>query len=457
MLKFRLRFLPLAILLFLMAGSFSNPLLAKTSKPIVTVDGRKIAVLEIRHRLQRLLQELGEPRWSRRELDRLTKSVAAYLRALSGRQYDKTLAALRRGDRYRPMIRAKLARAGLPLAFEALPMAESAYRFNVRSRTGARGLWQYMPASARHYGLRVGRKVDQRTDPARATDAAVKYLKYLNRKFGDTSILLSVAAYNAGEGRIARVIRKSGVKGGRRGYSHVLRYLPKETRGYVPEFLAAALILKDPAQFGFPVNRQKPHHYIQVRQPLPVRKIASISGVPLVKLQRLNPELKSFRKTPTSNYLVRLPSQAARRLAKNLPRARHWKPVSQPIALGIGSPAKGARKPANRPARTRPGTRLMYQVRRGNHLGGIAKMFGVRLADLRRVNQLKGNRIRVGQRLHIPVKRPLSRKKYRVRAGDNLGRIARRLGVPIRHLQFVNGVTNPRRLQPGQNLYYYQS
>jgi len=425
---------------------------AKTPKPIVTVSGKKISTAEISRRLHRLLRELGEPRWSKRELNRLTRSVSAYLRAFTGRQYEKTLDALRRGDRYRPMIRGKLARAGLPLAFEALPMAESAYRFDARSRSGARGLWQYMPASARHYGLKVGRRVDQRADPARATDAAVKYLKFLNRKFARTSVLLTIAAYNAGEGRISRVIRRSGVRGRRRGYSHVLRYLPKETRGYVPEFLAAALILKDPAYFGFPVRRERKYRYVQIRNPMSVRKLSSLAGLRPSTLLRLNPELKRYRKTPVSNYFIRLPAKAARRLDGRLATVRIFSPLMPQIALD-DTPARESSPAKN----GRPG--LIYEVKRGNNLGSIARMFGVSVRQLRRANRLRGNHIVAGQKLVIPGHKAarLVRRHYRVRRGDNLGVIAKRLGVPVKHLMFVNGVRDPRRLRPGQRLFYYAS
>ncbi len=460
----------LSLLLIFLVG-FTATLEAKTPKPIVTASGKTISTTDVRHRLQRLLRELGEPRWSRRELNRLTRTVSAYLRAFTGRQYDKTLAALRRGDRYRPMIRAKLARAGLPLAFEALPMAESAFRFNARSRTGARGLWQYMPASARHYGLKVGRKVDHRTDPARATDAAIKYLKYLKRKFQKTSVLLAVAAYNAGEGRIAKVVRRSGVKNRRRGYSHVLRFLPRETRGYVPEFLAAALILKDPKHFGFPVSQQQSYRFAQVRNPMPVTKLARLAKLSVGKLKSLNPELRKYRRIPTSNYLVRLPAKAAWRLDQKLPSTKLWKPAGVQIAL---APAAGKFRQSTAKAKassvkvakaktvtkTKASTasnRLVYQVKKGNYLGGIAKMFGVSVQALRKANNITGNHIKVGQSLIIPVNKTLTRKFYRVRSGDNLGLIARRLGVPIKQLKFINGVTNPRRLRPGQQLYYYDS
>lgn len=435
-------------LLFLFFSGFSAQALAKTSKPIITATGQKVSFADSRKRLTTLLHELGEPKWSSKELKRMTQSVHAYLSAFSGRQYDKTLAALQRGDRYRPMIRAKLARSKIPLAFEALPMAESAYRFDARSRAGAVGLWQFMPASARHYGLHVGKKLDQRTDPARATDAGVKYLKFLNKKFGKTSVLLSVAAYNAGEGRIARVVRKSGLKRGKRGYSHVVRHLPKETRGYVPEFLAAALILKDPDHFGFPVSKHRTYNYVQIVDPLSVKKIAKITQLAVKKVQQLNPELKKYSRTPTNNYIVRLPSKAALRLHKKNSKTKVWKPATNPLAFNLSS--KNTQL-----AGKKSSSDLIYTVRQGNNLHGIAKIFSVSIKDIRKKNSIQGNTIWVGQALSIPGSKALKKKTYRVKSGDNLGQIARRLGVPIQQLKFANGVTNPRRLRPGQKLIYY--
>ena len=420
---------------------------AHAAQTIVTATGQSISKVDIRRRLYRLLRELGEPRWTRRDLQRLNRSVFAYIAAFTGSRYQQTLRALQRGNRYRPMIRARLAQAGLPLTLEALPMAESAYRFSARSRKGARGLWQYMPASARRYGLKVGRHVDQRTDPARATDAAIRYLKYLQRKFGNHSILLAIAAYNAGEGRIAKIIRKSG----NRGYSGVARHLPRETRGYIPEFLAAALILKDPAHFGFPVARSQSFRYVQVARPLPLRTIARWAKMPVTRLKRLNPELKPFRRLPTSNYPIRLPTGAAHRVARKLAHESVWKPVSRVVAFDASATA------VNRSLAGTSKARIIYRVKKGNHLLGIAAMFGVDLEQLRKINHLRDNRIHAGQLLVIPTRKQLVEKSYRVRRGDSLGRIAKRLGIPVRHLKFINGVTDPRRLKPGQQLYYYET
>ncbi len=430
--------------LFVTAVLTAGPARAASDATLVTAAGTLVSENEIRRRLSRLVRDLGEPRRPRRALRRLNRSVFAYLKVFTGRNYFRTLTALQRGNRYRPMIRTMLARAGLPQALEALPMAESAYRFDARSRTGARGLWQYMPASARRYGLKVARGVDQRTDPVKATEAAVRYLKYLRNRFGN-STLLAVAAYNAGEGRIARIVRRSGF----RSYIRVVRFLPRETRRYVPEFLAAALILRDPGFFGFPVSGAPPYRYLQIPEPLPLGKVARWSGLPVARIRRLNPELRHCQRLPVSNYLLRLPATAARRAARHLGEERIWRPLGRTVAFrGDGSGAQVL-------ARNSAG-KLLYRVQKGNHLSGIARMFGVDVRRLREINHIRGNRIHVGQLLVIPTRRNFVQKRYRVRAGDSLEKIAKRLGIPLDHLKFVNGVTDPRRLKVGQQLFYYQ-
>lgn len=442
-------------LVLLSVSILTTEALARTPKPLVTSAGEEIPFSDTRQRLKGLLHKLGEPAWTPKELKRLSKSVHSYLRAFTGRQYDKTLEALQRGDRYRPMIRARLKDSGVPMEFEALPMAESAYRYDARSKAGARGLWQYMPASAKHYGLHVGRKLDQRADPLLSTDAAIKYLEFLNRKFKKVSVLLSVAAYNAGEGRIAKVVRRSGVKSGRRGYSRVVRFMPKETRGYVPEFLAAALILKNPDYFGFPVRQERKHQYVQLHEALTVNKISQLTKLSLKKIYQLNPELKKSRRTPTNNFIVRLPSNEAIKLNKKLAKTTLWQAVADPISLAALKRAPQMLQKVAEKSGGDTSRHIIYEVRKGNNLGGIAKLFDVSVGKLRSDNNFRNSNIHVGQSLVIPTKKSLDKKIYRVRPGDSLGRIAQRVGVSIQHLKFVNGVTNPRRLKLGQKLVYY--
>lgn len=424
----------------LIASNFIGNVAAGTP-PIVTMKGEEIFPVHVQDRLIRLLRELREPTWPKEEIVQIMNPVFSYLRAFTGRQFDRTLAALQRGDKYRPMIRKTISQYKLPLALDALPMAESAFRYDARSNQGAYGLWQFMPASARRYDLHVSSRLDERADPVRATHSALKYLKDINKKFGRISILLSIAAYNAGEGRIQGVVRKSGISRKAREYSRIVRFLPKQTRGYVPEFLAAALIIKDPAFFGFPVTKSYDHQYVQIPKAYPLDKLVKQANISSNTLYELNPELGKHKRTPTNNFILRLPNKAAIQLNKRMPTSITWQPASNPIDLKHQQKAK---------------TRLVYTVRTGNYLGGIADLFNISIKDLRKWNQIKGNNIKAGQRIVIYTKNPLMRKFYRVRSGDNLGYIAQTLGVSINHLMFINGMNKPPRLRIGNRLFYYE-
>jgi len=410
------------------------------TRPIITSKGEAIFPVQVQDKLVILLKALGEPNWSPQEIERIMDPVFSYLRAFTGHQYERTLAAMQRGDKYRPMIRKQLTKHKLPRALEALPMAESAFRYDARSNQGAYGLWQFMPASARRYKLQVNYRLDERADPLRATEAALQYLTDIHKKFGHISILLSIAAYNAGEGRMQKIISKSGITHKARGYSRVVRFLPKETRGYVPEFLAAALILKNPDFFGFPLSNKQKHHYVQIAQAQSLDKLVSLSSLTLNTLQQLNPELGKRSHTPTNNFILRLPHKAALQLNKRLPASLVWQPATHPIDLTPQIKAK---------------TSLVYTVRTGNHLGGIADLFNVGIKELRTWNKIKANQIKAGQRLVIHTQNPLMRKFYRIQSGDILGLIAQRLGISIEHLMFINGLNNPRRLKVGSRLFYY--
>ena len=424
----------------LIAGNFIGNVVAGT-RPIVTVNGEEIFPVHIQDRLVRLLRELGEPAWPKNEIVRMMNPVFSYLRAFTGRQFDRTLAALQRGDKYRPMIRMRLRKHKLPLALEALPMAESAFRYDARSSQGAYGLWQFMPETARRYDLHVSSQLDERADPLHATNSALKYLKDINKKFGRISILLTIAAYNAGEGRIQGVVGKSGISRKARGYSRIVRFLPKQTRGYVPEFLAAALIIKDPAFFGFPVSKSHDHRYVQIPKAYSLDKLVKLTNISSNTLYELNPELGKHERTPTNNFILRLPKKTAIQLNKHLPTSISWQPATNPIDLKYQRKAK---------------TQLVYTARTGNYLGGIADLFNIPIKDLRKWNQIKGNNIKAGQRIVIQTKSALIRKFYRIRSGDNLRSIAQTLGVSIYHLMFINGMNNPRHLRIGNRLFYYE-
>jgi len=185
------------------------------------------------------LPDLDHPRvesWIRRFTTTHRRSMAIYLQ---------------RKTRYEDMITTKLSRRGLPTDLVYLAMIESGFNPRAKSPVAARGLWQFMSPTARQYGLRVTRRVDERTNPARSTDAAIRYLSTLHRRFG--SWYLAAAAYNTGQGRVSRILRQETgrTKGTDADFYRIAHRLPKETRDYVPKLIAAARIGNDPAKYGF--------------------------------------------------------------------------------------------------------------------------------------------------------------------------------------------------------------
>ena len=230
--------------------------------------------------------------------------------------------ALSRGAKYLPSMRNILAREGLPEELAYLPLIESGYRPQAVSRAGAVGPWQFIPETGRRYGLRIDALVDERRDPIKSTEAASQYLKDLHEMFGDWE--LSLAAYNSGEYRVARILAaKQDVDDfwdmRERGY------LPSETSAYVPSFLAAVQIAKAPETYGFSTPRHTPEHYetVDVDRQVSLRAAADLCGVSTSELAELNPALRAGI-TP-SGYTLRVPAGKAEPLRVGL--ATYVEPV----------------------------------------------------------------------------------------------------------------------------------
>jgi len=217
--------------------------------------------------------------------------------------------ALGRSGKYVPAMTDTLIREGLPGELAYLPLIESGYRPQAVSPAGAVGPWQFIPETGKRYGLRIDSLVDERRDPIKSTEAAALYLKELHEMFGDWE--LSLAAYNSGEWRVARILANTGAPDfwsmRNRGY------LPSETSEYVPRFLAAVRIAKDPQEYGFeaPARSPAPFHFetVNVDRQLSLHTAAGLCGVQASELEELNPALR--RGITPSGYALRVPTGAA--------------------------------------------------------------------------------------------------------------------------------------------------
>jgi len=331
----------------------------------------------------------------------------------------------------------------LPPELIYLAMIESGLSSRARSSVGAVGPWQFMPGTAKMNGLATSWWLDERRDLEMSTHAAARYLKRLHDEFGDWALVL--AAYNSGEGRVRRQIRLTGHT------DYWQHRLPRQTVNYVPKFIAAARIGEDPAAYGFAIDPPRPLAYetLPVDDATDLGLIAECAGVDRARVLALNPGLLREATPPgVKAYPVRVPSGTAARAARELRKV----PSDQRL------------------------TWRRHRVERGETLSQIASRYGTSVRDIVRVNKMRdANLIRPGDQLLIPMPAELresaqarakekghyvppagyERVAYRVRQGDTLGHIARRLGVSVRHLRKVNGLHGDL-IKPGQSLYAYR-
>jgi membrane-bound lytic murein transglycosylase D len=225
---------------------------------------------------------------------------------------------------YGGMVRQKLRSRGMPEQLLYLAMIESGFSASATSPVAAAGLWQFLGATARHYGLSVDGWVDERRDPVRATDAALDYLEELHEEFG--SWYLAAAAYNAGPQRVATALRRLGSQDmtgedAETLYWRIIEDLPRETREYVPKILAAALLAEQAAHFGFDVEPDLPYLFDQVLVPggTPLTRVATALDVAPSLLRELNPHLIRGVTPPGRSFPVRIPLGESHRVMAALP------------------------------------------------------------------------------------------------------------------------------------------
>ena len=485
---------------------------------------------------------------------------------------------LERADTYFPMIEQILAEEGVPDELKYLALVESALNPRARSWAGAVGMWQFMAPTGRLYDLDVNPWVDERMDPEKSTYAAARHLRDLYETFGDWHLVL--AAYNAGTGRVRGAIRRAGYANSdtQPTFWDIYNFLPRETRNYVPMFIATSLVVSHPERFDITQTQQGTRYaydHVPVQGMHSLSEIAEMAGTSTSVIRALNPELRRNTLPPTENgYRVRLPqgtyhqfAQAYEALpdekkkpvsehvvrrgdvlgriastygisvrelmrANNLntstihPGQRLAVPVqnydgpmmadAEPVSVQYGSrlvrpiaPLNGARQQSTQQqqqrtpvvraadgsaarteteqpsaeasetdeaaseemaseaadasseaaeeeateAESQNETRVVYHVRRGDTLGGIASRYGVSVSNIRSWNNLSGSRIRAGQELVLhtgsePAAEPI---QYTVRSGDTLGQIANRHGVSSSELQRWNSLSGTV-IRPGQTL-----
>ncbi len=302
--------------------------------------------------------------------------------------------ALGRSLKYFPMIEAELDAAGIPLEFRILPVIESALIPTARSRMGAMGIWQFMLATGRNYGLEITSFVDQRRDPIAATKAACRYLQDMYRIFGDWT--LALAAYNCGPGNINKAIKRAG---GKRDFWEIYTYLPRETRNYVPIFIAMTYAFHFHNQHDIePQDILSPFETdtVMVNRIMHLEQISSTIDIPLDVLQTLNPQYKLdiIPANEEKGYALTLPRQEVPMFLVN--EQLIMSKDTTYLAQYMRTSKETGKVEFNIESTT-------YVVKRGDTLGGIAARHNVTVSQLMKWNNIKSTRsvIRPGQRLEI--------------------------------------------------------
>lgn len=361
---------------------------------------------------------------------------------------------------YFPMFERELDNYDIPLEVKYLAIVESALKPRAKSRVGATGLWQFMFATGKQFGLDVSSYVDERSDPIKSTEAASKYLASLYKIFGDWD--LALAAYNSGPGNVTKAIRRSG---GYTNYWNIRPYLPRETAGYLPAFLATMYIFEYAEEHGFHPQKTEFTYIetdtIHVKQMITLDQVSELTGIKMEELQFLNPSYKLdiIPFIEGKNYTLRLPREYIGGFVNN----------EEKIYAFVKSEFDKREKPLPQFLKTE--SQIRYKVRSGDYLGKIARRYGVRVSQLKRWNGLRNNNLRIGQRLTIyPTKPvlPLSKavaktsstkpvnngntKIYKVKTGDSLWSIAQIFsGVSIQNIKDWNDISGTK-LKPGMIL-----
>jgi membrane-bound lytic murein transglycosylase D len=333
------------------------------------------------------------------------KQVRSYLDLYTKSRRKQVSIMLGLSDYYFPMIEAKLDAHGLPLELKYLPIIESALNPVAKSKVGAQGMWQFMLGTAKLYKLNVNSYIDERLDPVRSTEVACAYLKELYSIFGDWHMV--IAAYNCGPGNMKKAIQRSG---GKKNYWDVFYYLPSETRGFVPAFIAATYIMNYSQDHGF--SAVKPNFpivsdTIMVRQELHLGQVSEVLGIDLPTLQMLNPKYRrKILPAAGGPYDLRLPEDKIGSFIAYQDSILMYK---QGVYLAKNNMDKEPVRSEKSKSKVKveppspDDVALTYTVKSGDNLGYISSWYKVGISSIKDWNGMSGNSLRSGQSLTIYV------------------------------------------------------
>ncbi|MFQ5597320.1 MAG: LysM peptidoglycan-binding domain-containing protein [Nitrospiria bacterium] len=333
---------------------------------------------------------------------------------------------LARSGRYTEMMREILRDYQLPEDLVYLALIESGFNPKAFSRSRASGTWQFIKGTGKKYGLQIDRWIDERRDPVAATHAAANYLRDLYALFD--SWPLALAGYNAGEGRVARAIKRTKTKDFWK--LRKSRLLHRETKNYVPKFMAATMIAKNPKKYGFDVTYHTPWEYdeVEIAKAAYLSSIAKNAGISLKELRKYNPQIKRDVTPPRMpGYRIKLPKGKG-----DIFLANYSPDEEEDLVIGRS---------------------FKHRVRRGETITSIARRYGVSIRRLLETNGLKPRSIiRTGQYILVNDGWRGGDDKHRIRRGETISTIAVKYNVPMRHLLEVNQLHKKSIIRTGDTL-----
>ncbi len=395
--------------------------------------------------------------------------VKGYIQLYTVRRRELVTRLMALSQFYFPMFEQQLDKYNLPLELKYLAICESALNPMAKSHAGAMGLWQFMYPTGKMYGLKVSSYVDERCDPYKSTEAACQYFKYLYTLFGDWQMVL--AAYNGGPGTVNKAIRRSG---GKKTYWEIRPFLPTETQGYVPAFIAVNYVMNYTAEHNLysatPKKTFLDVDTISIKKQISFSQISAVLGIPEDELQYLNP---SYRKgvipfSGTEISILTLPADKMGMFITNEDRIYNLYNTSNTSETILAS---------------QPQVMAIHRVKKGEKLSTIAKKYNCSLTDLKQWNNLKSNSVPPGTKLSIysnssekpanttvsvakeePEKKTVEKntevvkqkteqfKYYTIQKGDTLYKIAQRQQTTIEEIKRLNNFSTKYMLMPGKKI-----
>lgn len=331
----------------------------------------------------------------------------------------------------------QLQKRNMPTELVLLPVVESAFNPMATSNRDAAGIWQIISSTGKHYGLKQNQWYDGRRDLVASTRVALNMLQRLNQMF-DGDWLLTIAAYNSGEGRVLNAIKQNRAQGKPTDFWHLS--LPKETTSYIPKMLALSDIIRNHRRYGFRLpttNQQRALARVEVGKSVKLTQVAAMTGMPVKRLQKFNAGYKKGMTLTDGTQYVMIPKSHVEKLQMSLAK----------YDLQNISPAE------------LQNTALVshYKVKQGDTLSTIAQRYGISVRQIKSLNNIRDHNIKIGQLLAVNTLHPSMQDKdsihYQIKKGDSLSSIAKRHGVKIKDVMRWNQLTDAQTsLLPGKNL-----